>query len=94
MILFLKYALPIYCIISVITFGIYAIDKYAAKRNTRRTPEKTLHLLALLGGWPGALLAQQLLRHKTIKQEFRVVFWGTVIANLAVVSAVVMGMKN
>ena len=52
-------------------------------RGAWRTPESTLHFLALAGGWPGALLAQQFLRHKSTKVEFRSVFWGTVIMNVA-----------
>jgi hypothetical protein len=44
----------------------------------------TLHLLALLGGCPGVALAQQVLRHKSSKQDFRVIFWFTVVINLAV----------
>lgn len=69
--------------ISALTFLTYAVDKSAARRDARRTPEKTLHLLALFGGWPGALVAQQLLRHKSSKQDFRAVFWGTVVLNVA-----------
>lgn len=72
-----------YAAISAITFLTYAIDKSAARRGAWRTPERTLHFLALAGGWPGALLAQQLLRHKTAKLPFRVTFWATVIVNLA-----------
>jgi uncharacterized membrane protein YsdA (DUF1294 family)/cold shock CspA family protein len=68
---------------SLIAFVAYAIDKSAARRRTWRTPESTLHLLAVVGGWPGALLAQQLLRHKSTKAEFRTVFWGTVLLNVA-----------
>jgi len=60
-----------------------AADKPAASANAQRTPEITLHGLALAGGWPGALLAQQFLRHKSTKQEFRQTFWGTVLLNLA-----------
>jgi uncharacterized membrane protein YsdA (DUF1294 family) len=71
-----------YAVISLITFIAYAVDKFAAQRGRWRTPEKTLHLLSLCGGWPGALLAQQYLRHKSTKTEFRVVFWGTVLANV------------
>jgi uncharacterized membrane protein YsdA (DUF1294 family)/cold shock CspA family protein len=54
-----------YLLISLITFMIYAKDKTAAKRDSWRTPENTLHMLALIGGWPGALLAHKLLRHKS-----------------------------
>ncbi len=72
----------VYVAASLVTFVIYAIDKSAAKRGTRRTPENTLHLLALVGGWPGALIAQQKLRHKSQKQPFRRVFWLTVLLNV------------
>jgi uncharacterized membrane protein YsdA (DUF1294 family) len=70
-----------YCALSFITFIAYAIDKSAARRKLTRTPEKTLHLLALLGGWPGAVIAQKLLRHKSRKQSFQVVFWLSIIFN-------------
>jgi uncharacterized membrane protein YsdA (DUF1294 family)/cold shock CspA family protein len=66
---------------SVITFFAYAFDKYKAQRGAWRTPESTLHMFSLLGGWPGAALAQQVLRHKSQKKEFRVGFWFTVIVN-------------
>jgi uncharacterized membrane protein YsdA (DUF1294 family) len=66
---------------SVITFVTYAIDKSAAKAQASRAPESTLHALALAGGWPGALLAQQWLRHKSTKQSFRQTFWLTVAVN-------------
>lgn len=72
----------VYLAASIVTFAAYAVDKAAATRRNRRTPEKTLHLLALLGGWPGALLAQQLLRHKSAKRGFRATFWGTVVLNV------------
>ncbi len=68
--------------LSLLTFLVYAMDKSAAQKGARRTSEQTLHGLALLGGWPGALIAQQILRHKSSKQEFRVVFWGTVVLNV------------
>ena len=71
----------VYLVISAFAFLAYAADKSAARRQTWRTPESTLHFLALAGGWPGALLAQQLLRHKSTKAEFRSVFWATVILN-------------
>ncbi len=75
-----------YLTMSVITYITYALDKSKAKRGTWRTPESTLHLLALFGGWPGAALAQQMLRHKSRKTEFRVTFYITVITNTAALS--------
>lgn len=72
-----------YAGLSALTFVIYALDKSAAQSGQWRTKESTLHLLALGGGWPGALVAQQLLRHKSAKAEFRAVFWLTVLLNVA-----------
>lgn len=72
-----------YAAMSAITFVAYAIDKSAAQAGRWRTSEATLHLLALAGGWPGALLAQQTLRHKSQKRSFRAVFWITVLINCA-----------
>lgn len=66
---------------SVITYFMYYRDKAAAQTDARRTPENTLHALSLVGGWPGALIAQQTLRHKSRKASFQVVFWFTVIVN-------------
>lgn len=77
----------LYVVASTATFFVYAVDKSAAARASRRTPENTLHLLSLAGGWPGALLAQQFLRHKSSKREFRQVFWATVASNLIVLVA-------
>ena len=71
----------IYLVVSLITFIIYARDKSAAQNDTWRIQETTLHLLSLAGGWPGALVAQQNLRHKSQKQSFRIIFWLTVILN-------------
>ncbi len=71
----------LYIGLSVITFIAYAIDKSAAQNNRWRTQESTLHLLSLLGGWPGALYAQRRLRHKSVKQEFQSVFWLTIVVN-------------
>lgn len=70
-----------YLVASVVTFLAYAFDKSAASRNAWRTSENTLHGLALLGGWPGAVAAQRLLRHKSAKKPFLVSFWGTVAVN-------------
>jgi uncharacterized membrane protein YsdA (DUF1294 family)/cold shock CspA family protein len=73
--------LVLYLVASVITFGVYAFDKSAASNDQWRTQESTLHFLALVGGWPGALAAQRLLRHKSKKQSFQFVFLATVVFN-------------
>lgn len=73
----------VYPAASVVTFLMYALDKRAARRGQWRIEEGTLHALALAGGWPGALLAQQWLRHKSVKVPFLTVFWITVVLNTA-----------
>jgi uncharacterized membrane protein YsdA (DUF1294 family)/cold shock CspA family protein len=79
------YVLAFYAIAGIVTYALYAVDKSAARKGNYRTPEITLHFLSLVGGWPGALIAQQKLRHKTKKQSFRAVFWLTVLINCSVV---------
>lgn len=71
-----------YAVFSVIAYAVYAIDKKAAIKQRRRISEKTLHLLSLIGGWPGAWIAQQRMRHKTQKTAFKVIYWLTASANL------------
>lgn len=68
-------------LISLLTYGFYAKDKAAAMAGAWRVPEKTLHSLALFGGWPGALVAQARVRHKTRKLSFQLAFWLTVVLN-------------
>ena len=77
------HVLGAYAVLSALTFVVYGVDKSAAQRQAWRVPEANLHLLALLGGWPGATLAQQWLRHKSQKAEFRAVHWAVVLANFA-----------
>lgn len=69
--------------INLVTCFMYIWDKSAATSGRWRTKESTLHFVALLGGWPSAALAQQTIRHKSKKTEFRSVFWLTVIINTA-----------
>jgi len=71
-----------YSAMSMATFIVYALDKRAARLGDLRVAENTLHGLALLCGWPGALLAQELLRHKSAKPAFRRLFWFTVVLNV------------
>jgi uncharacterized membrane protein YsdA (DUF1294 family) len=62
-------------VINAVTFAAFAWDKRAAERRARRVPERRLLLLAAIGGTPGALAGQQLLRHKTRKEPFRSRLW-------------------
>lgn len=76
-----SWAFVLYLAMSSITYVFYYVDKSAAQKGEWRTPEKTLQLLALFGGWPGALVAQQTLRHKSNKSSFREVFRATIVLN-------------
>lgn len=76
--------LALYIVASIVAFFAYAFDKSAARRNQWRTKESKLQLFALLGGWPGALAAQRLLRHKSAKASFQATFWVTVVLSCGV----------
>ncbi len=69
--------------VNVVTFAFYGYDKRAAAAEGRRTPEAILHLLALLGAAPAAMLGQRVFRHKTRKVRFQAVFWAIVAAHVA-----------
>jgi len=73
-----------YALMSAISFSLYGLDKRSSTRGGWRTSEARLHLIELLGGWPGALLAQRVFRHKTRKMSFLVVFYLVTTVNLAV----------
>ena len=75
--------LLVYVVASAVAFVMYALDKKAARENRWRIPEINMHLVALAGGWPGALLAQRAFRHKTRKQPFQILFKATVVVNIA-----------
>lgn len=64
-----------YGVVSVVAFLLYWSDKRKAREDSWRTPENVLHAVELAGGWPGALIAQQVFRHKTRKVSYQVVFW-------------------
>lgn len=74
-------AVGFYALMSIAAFFMYGLDKSAAKRGAWRTAESTLHLAEFAGGWPGALVAQRVFRHKTKKKTFQFVFWVAVVAN-------------
>lgn len=69
--------------LSIVCLMAYALDKSAANAGRWRSSERSLLILGLAGGWPGGLVAQQLLRHKSSKASFRTAFWGTVLFNVA-----------
>lgn len=74
--------------INALTIGLYVHDKRAARRRgARRIPERTLHTLELAGGWPGALLAQRWLRHKTVKPGYQRIFRSIVGVHLLLTAA-------
>ncbi|MGS5086894.1 DUF1294 domain-containing protein [Hydrogenophaga sp. A37] len=82
--------LPAAFVFNGVTFYVYWQDKFAATQAGWRTPENTLHGLGLLGGWPGAWFAHQILRHKSAKQAFREVYWMTAILNVTGLGAWVL----
>jgi uncharacterized membrane protein YsdA (DUF1294 family)/cold shock CspA family protein len=72
-----------YFVASCVAYVSYVVDKAASLKGQWRTPESTLHFCSLVGGWPGAMLAQRMFRHKTQKQSFQVAYWATVGLNCA-----------
>lgn len=92
----LSLAMPLaglYLGISVCTFLLYGWDKAAAQSGQWRVRESTLHVLGLLGGWPGALFAQKVFRHKSRKLSFKVVLWVTVVVNCSAL-ALLLALAN
>jgi uncharacterized membrane protein YsdA (DUF1294 family)/cold shock CspA family protein len=75
------YIFYLYAALSCVTFVAYSNDKSAAQHGRWRTAEATLHLLALAGGWPGAAAAQSMLRHKSVKAQFQLVYRATIVLN-------------
>jgi uncharacterized membrane protein YsdA (DUF1294 family) len=73
--------------INLAAIALYGYDKRAAMKNRLRVPENVLHVVALLGGSPAALLSQKLFRHKTVKTSFRISFWLIVVVQIAGIAA-------
>ncbi len=67
-------------LIGGVSYGSYALDKRRARAKAWRISEAGLHVTELLGGWPGAFLAQRRLRHKVSKPGYQFVFWLIVLA--------------
>lgn len=74
---------------NLLTVVIYGADKMAARKAWRRVPESTLLMFGLVGGWPGAIVGQQVFRHKTQKQPFKTWFIISVMVNIVVLVALV-----
>ena len=84
----IPFPVPIVCVLtSLWSFSLYERDKIKAEQGAWRVPENRLHFLSLMGGWPGALMAQERYRHKTHKAEFRRTFWTTVAVNCMALTA-------
>ena len=79
----------VYLAMSLVTFVVYAMDKRKAVKSQWRIPEATLHLCELLCGWPGAMIAQVLIRHKNAKLSFQLVFWAMTIVNVGIFAFIV-----
>jgi uncharacterized membrane protein YsdA (DUF1294 family) len=73
----------LYLVMSAVAFAAHAIDKRRAARQRPRIRERTLHLLELAGGWPGAALGRRVFRHKTQKLSYRLAFAGIVALHVA-----------
>jgi len=71
----MRFVLAAYVLMSVVAFGLYWVDKRRAVRGEWRIAELILHGVELLGGWPGAWIAQRVLHHKGNKTQYLVVFW-------------------
>lgn len=85
-------AVGVLALVNLLTFFVYGFDKHAAETGRWRTQESTLHLLSLIGGWPGAGCAQRVFRHKLRKPSFMTVYWATALAHIAALGAWVGGL--
>ena len=86
---FLLAYLTIVLVMSLVTFVAYGVDKRRAQADRYRVSEKSLHLVALFGGWPGAWLARRTFRHKTQKLPFLVISWMIVLVHVSLVLCIV-----
>ncbi|BFT81737.1 MULTISPECIES: DUF1294 domain-containing protein [Enterobacter] len=75
-----------FLLINVLTLALYGADKMAARKGMRRVPEATLLVFGVTGGWPGAIVGQQLFRHKTQKQPFKTYFFLSVVVSIGMMA--------
>jgi uncharacterized membrane protein YsdA (DUF1294 family)/cold shock CspA family protein len=80
-----------FVLISIFTYGLYVSDKNRAESGRWRIPEKQLHFFEMLGGWPGAWIAQRRLRHKIMKGSYQFTFWFIIIVHQAVAADYLTG---
>lgn len=73
------WAIVYYALMSLVTLLLYAWDKRAAGRGSRRVRERTLHLWSLAGGFAGALVGQGWLRHKSRHLTFVATAWTALV---------------
>ena len=73
--------LGFYMLASTIAFVIYRHEKAMSASQTWRISDNTLHFCSLVGGWPGAALAQKMVHHEPQKMSFRAIYWSTVVLN-------------
>lgn len=79
----MQWIIGVYAFMSAVAFFAYGIDKRRARLGRWRTKESTLHLLEALGGFPGALAAQVVFRHKRRKWSFLLVTWAIAVVHVA-----------
>ncbi|MBN8503512.1 MAG: DUF1294 domain-containing protein [Burkholderiales bacterium] len=83
-----RFVTVMYGALSMALFIVYGLDKWAARRGQSRVSEFALHALALLGGWPGALLGQHVFRHKVAQPRFLRITWAMVVLNISLLLVV------
>lgn len=83
-----RFVTVLYGALSMALFLVYGLDKWAARRGQARVRESVLHVLALLGGWPGALLGQHIFRHKIAQPRFLRIGWAMAALNIALLLVV------
>jgi uncharacterized membrane protein YsdA (DUF1294 family) len=72
--------------VNLTAFAYYGFDKGRARKGGRRVPESVLHALAIAGGSVGAYAGMRVFRHKTVKGQFRLLFWIIVAVQVLLVA--------